>query len=410
METLSQEQLAALFNRVVEICETRLYDPKLNGVDWRRHAAEHRERILSSKNGEELEREVNELLKKLRVSHAGFYPETQPRVAAKMAISATLFAEERNSNRQWVFQDVHPGGAAQKASVQPGEVLLKIGDTIVAPPELPVFPLGTTTPLLVRKRDGSHQRIAIEVPRSKTKQRPLIELQPVMSMRLGGDIGWLKVSMFPGAIGIDVARDIERAIQNLNCERLIIDLRGNTGGGIGCLRVMSLLTPDRIPVGYSVTRRRAEQGFRKEELPVFDHIPSWKVGLLPLLFRFAHRDQSVAVSTEGLGKQKFHGKIVLLVNEHSASSSEMVAAFARENRLATVVGTKTAGRLLAGHSFRVGEGYRIAIPVAAYYTWQGTLLEGRGVAPDVEEGFAPEAIRKGEDKQLQAAIRTVEQM
>jgi carboxyl-terminal processing protease len=45
--------------------------------------------------------------------------------------------------------------------------------------------------------------------------------------------------MFPGAIGIDVAKDIDRGIAALDgCSRLIVDLRGNTGGGIGGLRLM----------------------------------------------------------------------------------------------------------------------------------------------------------------------------
>jgi C-terminal processing protease CtpA/Prc len=82
----------------------------------------------------------------------------------------------------------------------------------------------------------------------------------------------------------------------------------------------------------------------------------------------------------------------------------MVAAFATENKLATIVGSATPGRLLGGHSFRVGHGYRIAIPVAAYYTWNGTFLEGKGVAPDVEEPFSVSAIRNGCDAQLQRAM------
>jgi carboxyl-terminal processing protease len=47
--------------------------------------------------------------------------------------------------------------------------------------------------------------------------------------------------MFPGAIGIDVAKDIDRGIAALDgCSRLIVDLRGNTGGGIGGLRLIRL--------------------------------------------------------------------------------------------------------------------------------------------------------------------------
>jgi carboxyl-terminal processing protease len=403
MNSLTRDQLGLMFRKVVDTCEKKLYDPKLNGVNWRDIAHERKERILTAESEEELEREFNELIKELKVSHAGFYHEKRPRAAGKMAISATLFRAEDDGRSCWVFQDVHPGGAAFKAGVQPGDILLRVGENEITPPELPLFPLGETTPVDIKRRDCAHVRLMIHVPKSKTKERPLIELQPVSSMKYGA-VGWVKVCMFPGAIGIDVARDIDKAIKELDCERLIIDLRGNTGGGIGCLRLMSYLTPGRAPVGYSITRRRAEQSFSKEKLPVFDRIPSKKIGLIGLLLKFVGRDRSVAIATENLGRQRFHGKVVLLMNEHSASSCEMVAAFASENKLATIVGTKTPGRLLGAHSFRVGNGYRIALPVVAYYTWNGTFLEGRCVTPDVEEPFSVTAIRNGRDAQLQRAI------
>ncbi len=99
--------------------------------------------------------------------------------------------------------------------------------------------------------------------------------------------------------------------------------------------------------------------------------------MVPLIFRFAIPfRRSVAVFTERLGDQRHHGRVVLLVNEHSASAAEMVAAFASENGLATLVGTKTAGRLVAASAYKVGEGYRVILPVGAFFTWAGTNLEG----------------------------------
>jgi C-terminal processing protease CtpA/Prc len=156
-----------------------------------------------------------------------------------------------------------------------------------------------------------------------------------------------------------------------------------------------------------VTRSRAEKGFDKESLPVFDRIPSSKLGLFPLILKFGLGDKSVAVKTEGLGRQPFHGRIVVLVNQHSASASEMIAAFAAENKLATIVGEKTPGRVVGANSFKVGHGYRVALPVVEYRTWAGTILEGRGVAPDVSEPFSPEAAWAGEDTQITRAIQVL---
>jgi carboxyl-terminal processing protease len=110
--------------------------------------------------------------------------------------------------------------------------------------------------------------------------------------------------------------------------------------------LMSYLTPSRIPVGYSLTRERAERGYRREELRHFRAIPAQKWQLPFLAARFLGRDMSIVVVTEGKGPQKFQNRIVILVNEHTAGSGEMVAGFARENNLAKIVGVKTAGRLL----------------------------------------------------------------
>ena len=62
--------------------------------------------------------------------------------------------------------------------------------------------------------------------------------------------------MFPGMVGVEVATEISRAVEELgNVKGLVIDLRGNTGDGVGALRVMSLLTPAKIPVGFAPNRK-----------------------------------------------------------------------------------------------------------------------------------------------------------
>jgi carboxyl-terminal processing protease len=112
--------------------------------------------------------------------------------------------------------------------------------------------------------------------------------------------------------------------------------------------------------------------------------------------RYGFIDKSILVVTEGFGPPKFHGRVVVLVNEHTASAGEMVAAFAEENQLATIVGTKTPGRLLSGSAFKAGFGYIVGLPVAAYLTWEGRLIEGKGVSPNIPVGLSPEQLLAGE--------------
>jgi carboxyl-terminal processing protease len=127
-------------------------------------------------------------------------------------------------------------------------------------------------------------------------------------------------------------------------------------------------------------------------------------------FKVVHRDRSIRLATEGLGPQPFHGHVVMLVNEHTLSAGEMVAAFARENQLATLVGTRTGGQVLGGANFSVGQGFILRMPAASWRTWSGAIVEGRGVQPDVEVPSSVDALRKGSDSQLEKAIEIAEVM
>jgi C-terminal processing protease CtpA/Prc len=211
-------------------------------------------------------------------------------------------------------------------------------------------------------------------------------------------------------VGVVVANQISDAIARLGTiEALVIDLRGNTGGGIGALRVMSLLTPERIPVGFALEKRRTNSNLdqEKEQFPRFSRIPSNTKALWPLALRFAPAmlaKKPLVLESEGLGAQPFHGRIVLLVDRHTASAAEMIIAFARENGLATIIGEKTAGRLLSATSVKVGNGFRLALPTGAYHTWKGTVLEGTPIEPDELIPFDWRGRRDGDDRQLDYAI------
>jgi len=82
----------------------------------------------------------------------------------------------------------------------------------------------------------------------------------------------------------------------------------------------------------------------------------------------------------------------------------MIVAFVRENKLGTIVGEPTAGRLLSATSVKVGEGYRLALPTGAYYTWNGSELEGTPIEPDELVEFDWKERRAGTDAQLNRAL------
>src|SRR5207244_9206615 len=85
---------------------------------------------------------------------------------------------------------------------------------------------------------------------------PMAEVRTVHARKLTDRVGYVRVAYFPGATGDKFALAYERAIAELGqVEGIVIDLRGNIGGGLGSLRVMSSLCADRRPIGYNVSRK-----------------------------------------------------------------------------------------------------------------------------------------------------------
>ena len=410
---LEYQQRAAIFESTVQKVMKNYFDPNYNGTDWPRRAKGERDQILAIQDPEAFELAMHELIRSLRTSHTGFFHESVRRVPGRLAIGASFRSVESPDGNRWVVQEVHEGGPAHRAGLRPFDELIRSNERAVRPPEQPMFPMGAKVNLAVQ-RGPQELLLTLNIPVPRSRKQPYSEPTSVSFSKLKDCVGYLKVTIFPGLLGLDVAREIDRAVAALSdCERLILDLRGHLGGGLGVLRLMSYLTADKLPIGYTLTRRKAETSYGKETLRKVDRLPTNLpnfAAILSMALKHAGRDPSVAVVSEGLGPKKWHGRLVILANEHTISAGEMVCAFARENHLATIVGNQTAGRLIPGSGFKVGYGYRVILPKAAYITWQGQTFEGRGLVPDVLVPWSPEEARRGVDNQLNTAVELVQSL
>lgn len=402
-----------ILKNVLSTLQKRYYAPEKLNRDWQAAVQRHRATIESAPTADAFEQAVGDLLKELNASHLGFFHQSARRASSRAALSATYLADETAYGKRWIFQDVHNGGAAAIAGIEPGNILLTVDGQEIIPPEHPVFPMGKQTNVELIDNAENRRTVAVDVAKPKGKKLHFIEPTLVEARRLGEDIGYLKVAMFPGMVGVVVANQVTDAVQSLGeVDRLIIDLRGNTGGGIGALRVMSLLTSEKIPVGFALDKRRANENLNheKQRFPRFSRIPSNTKTLWTLALKFAPAmltKKPIVLETEGLGPQPFHGRIALLVDRHTASAAEMIVAFARENKLATIVGEKTAGRLLSATSVKVGNGFRLALPTGAYHTWNGAVLEGTPIEPGHLIDFDWRDRRRGNDRQLSYVIESL---
>lgn len=350
---------------------------------------------------------MHDLVRSLRTSHTGFFHQSVRRVPGRLSIGVSFRRAETDAGPQWVAQDVHEGGPGHAAGVLPLDVIKSINSLPIIPPEVPMFPMGTQVPVALQ-RGSSEILLTIAIPPPRSRKQPYSEMKAVTSSRLDNNVGYLKVSILPGLLGLDVSRAIDAAVAELeSCDRLILDLRGHLGGGLGVLRLMSHLTPAKLPIGYTVTRKKAELGYNKDRLRKLDRLPTNlpnPLAIASMAVKFVGRDPSVLLVSEGLGQKKWHRRTVILVNEHTVSAGEMVAAFAVENQLAKIVGTETAGRLIPGSGFKVGLGYMLIMPKAEYLTWQGQRFEGTGIKPGVEVPWSPDCFAAGIDNQLESAL------
>jgi carboxyl-terminal processing protease len=152
----------------------------------------------------------------------------------------------------WVFLDVLEGGVAHKAGIETGERLIAINGNGVRPPEMPRFDLGSTNELTIASRAGETRSVPLLLPAPTGKGRPpMSEVRTVHARKLSDRVGYVRVAYFPGGAGDKFALAYERAVAELGqIEGLVIDLRGNIGGGLGSLRVMSSLCADTRTVPW----------------------------------------------------------------------------------------------------------------------------------------------------------------
>jgi len=377
-------------------------------AEWCREV-DQQSATLTAADDSVFEEGVRALLAKLRSSHTNFYASDVNSIRPQHVIGATLRSVINSDRPHWMFLDVFEDSPAARAGAAPGQLLVSVDGTPAIPPAFPVFRFGQdhqVTTKLPAQQETRNLVISIPPRKARKGRPPLIEPKSVSHRMRTQRVGLLRVPFFPGSFGIRFSKVLKAAVEDLKakgCDRLIIDLRGCLGGSLGFASLVSYLCADRIPIGYDVTRKRLQRGYTVAELPSVP-MPETKAGLLFCLARFSIQDKSLMLLTQGLGRQPFHGHVVMLVNEFTNSAGEMAAQFAKDTKLATLVGEKTMGNVLGSTTFNVGNGYTLYIPIFGWYSPSGNYTEGSGVEPDVVVDIDPEALASGRDAQLNKAL------
>ena len=239
-----------------------------------------------------------------------------------------------------------PDTPADEAGVLPGDVILMIdgesteGYSLLDAVSKIRGQKGEPVVLLIRRRTGGD-------PVELTIVRGVIEIKSVSLKMLVGRIAHLRITSFTATTDDEVTEVLER-INRLQARGLILDLRNNPGG---------LLRPV-----MNVTSQFLEDGLVLYEIDGDGKRRDWKV------------------VSGGLARDI---PMVVLVNEFSASGSEVLAGAIIDRQRATVLGEKTFGKGSVNTLRELSDGSGLYFTTARWYTPDGTLIEGKGLEPDL---------------------------
>jgi C-terminal processing protease CtpA/Prc len=393
----------------------------VGGIDYGQWAAafdDAETTLLGTSDKDLFETRLQQILGQLKTSHVMFYDNLPRRFPAQYTIGATLQPVNRSGDdKVWGFLDIFEGGPSHNYGILPGQLLLSVDGKPATPPVQPSFAIGTKHKLVVADFDGAnHREINVTVPTAKggIARPPIITPEPLKWWFPEPRIAVLKVGWFPGFAGIRFSRELAKMMKVINqhsCQALVVDLRGNLGGSLGFISLVSYLCPGRLPVGYSLTPKALTKAYGSTDLPKIVFPDVSRIGGVAEFWskfaKYSFKDKSVVLFTQGLGPQPFHGKIVVLINTWTSSAAEIAAAFAKEHGLAVTIGTTTAGKVLSAASVKVGGGYWLRLPFLAWYSWPQDLIEGVGVLPDIRVDADPESLASGSDPQMLKAMEVL---
>ncbi|MBA2736046.1 MAG: hypothetical protein H0U50_04565 [Pyrinomonadaceae bacterium] len=388
------------FETVWTTINEKHYDPTFGGVDWKKVRETYEPKATAAKTDAELHGVLRRMLNELKLSHFNVY--MPPTDAQKAEFAGGIVGIElKMLDGKPIVSRVQSGSTAEKAGIKTGFVIEKIDGKpvaeILAPLEKNLTGRGENERIknlyyertLTGLIGGKSESIAkIEVLNAKNQSQIFdVKRYPAKSemseavgnfppqevvfesKRLDGNVGYIRFNMWI----IPQMPKIRAAIREFSdAKGIVFDLRGNPGGIVGIATgVAGLLTNEKASLG-SMNARTTEQ-------------------------KFIVYPQS----------NSFAGKVVILTDYGSASTSEVFAAGMQENGRAKVVGERSAGAVLPSVFTVLPTGAIFQYAISDYKSPKKILIEKRGVTPDTEIKQTRQALLEGRDLPLKEAVKQI---
>lgn len=256
--------------------------------------------------------------------------------------------QDTETNEITVYE-CYPNSPAENAGIKAGDILYKVDGKLAS--EIGVTELADQIRSMekeelhfVLKRDGKEIEVTI-VPDT-------VEIPAVTARMLENSIGYLQIEEFTEVTPDQFKKEYEN-LQEQGMKGMIIDLRNNPGGLLDsvCDTLRQIL-----PEGMIVYTED----------------------------RYGKRDEHTCK-----GKTPIEIPLTVLINERSASASEIFAGAVKDHGVATLVGTTTFGKGIVQKTYALGDGSAVKMTVSKYYTPNGVNIHGEGIKPN-EEVLWPE--------------------
>lgn len=284
--------------------------------------------------------------------------------------TSTGMRMERRTDQPPVVLEVVPDSAAEHAGVRPGDAVLAINGRRIE----------TMTPREAGRslegNDGTKLRLDLRRPGyARVKQvtivRRTISLDLVRSRTLPGNVGYIRIREFP--VQVPIQLQVQQALDDFAAEKtngVVVDLRGNPGGSLLVLQAVLSQFVSQSPLVLTVSRTGRQQAIPRN------------------------------------GPFDFRQRLVVLIDDGSASSAEIFAAAVKEYGDGLIVGARTCGCLMGSQFFDLADHQaKLQIAVEGILSpVQKQSLEKNGLMPDAAVPADVRALGDGRDPQLEAGL------
>ncbi len=378
-----QEVKTQVLEQMDKVLTRLAFVPGVDFSKWQEMESRNDKAIKESKTEAEFVTAVNQALRKFGFSHIVLYSPkfAEQRRNRKMVGLGVRIQIEEGGIR---VTSVIAGSGAEKAGILPGDLIFEAdGKKVSGPTDL---------------TGDENTKVLVSVKREVEKQLKELKIAVVrlpFSTVVPESIAWpekgiavVKIPTFD--VGYDKDNVAKVMTEALKAKSMVLDLRGNGGGQVRCLLDLAgYLLPNDNPLGTFVSRTMVDKYKKETGKPGDDvkAIAEWS-------------DDKLRPMRHDI--EPFSGRVAVLVDGGTGSASEMLAAALREHRASVLVGSKSAGAVLASVMMPVKPGYLLQFPVTDYVTIGGYRIEGAGLVPDI----AAPVTRFGEkDKGVEEAIK-----